>query len=253
MNNLANLIRNVIPKRWRPISYLTYLSQIRTNYCVQDGPFKGMKYIDDSTGSAYIPKLLGTYERELNPYIEMACIQNAECIINIGAGEGYYAVGMALRNLSSQIIAFESTELGQNNIVKLAKLNSVENRVKIYGKCKTENLEFWISQYSKILIICDVEGYELILLDPQHAPSLKTATVLVELHDFITEGISDTLISRFLNTHSIEKILQTKRARSEFPFRTLYINILPSRYLDWTVSEWRPVKMSWLWMCPLEL
>jgi hypothetical protein len=26
--------------------------------------------------------------------------------------------------------------------------------------------------------------------------------------------------------------------------------VFPARYVDWAVSEWRPVRMSWLWMKP---
>lgn len=33
---------------------------------VLTGPFSGMQYIDRAHGSAYLPKLLGSYEHELN-------------------------------------------------------------------------------------------------------------------------------------------------------------------------------------------
>ena len=32
--------------------------------------------------------------------------------------------------------------------------------------------------------------------------------------------------------------------------RTLGTMALPVSYLDWAVSEWRPERMSWLWMTP---
>jgi hypothetical protein len=28
--------------------------------------------------------------------------------------------------------------------------------------------------------------------------------------------------------------------------------LLPRSYLNWAVSEWRPTRMSWLWMRPLK-
>jgi hypothetical protein len=36
------------------------------------GPFRGMKYISEAQGSVLIPKLLGIYEKELQPVINPA-------------------------------------------------------------------------------------------------------------------------------------------------------------------------------------
>src|SRR6266446_5569422 len=93
----AEFIRSVIPARWRPIGYLEHLVRSRTGGRVPKGPFAGMRYIDNAFGSAYVPKLLGIYERELNDCIERACALSFPLIIDIGAAEGYYAIGMALR------------------------------------------------------------------------------------------------------------------------------------------------------------
>jgi hypothetical protein len=81
-------------------------------------------------------------------------------------------------------------------------------------------------------------------------PSLRGATILVELHDFIRPGITDLLKQRFEPTHRIEHIWQEPRSRADYPWRTLGTFLLPKSYLDWSVSEWRPVRMAWLWMEP---
>ena len=71
------------------------------------GPFKGMTYPDStSIGSVWLPKMLGIYESELHDILEEICSKNYSTIINIGAGEGYYAVGLALRIPTSMIYAF---------------------------------------------------------------------------------------------------------------------------------------------------
>jgi len=56
------------------------------------GPFAGLEYVDEAAGSEYGPKLLGTYELELHHIIERIIDLAYPTIINIGAGEGYYAV-----------------------------------------------------------------------------------------------------------------------------------------------------------------
>src|SRR4051795_11776336 len=120
---IATLIRRVVPARYRPIGYLTALTQARTGCRVHQGPFASMRYVDNSIGSAYIPKLLGLYERELQHCIEAISCLNPELIINIGAGEGYYAVGLAICNPSSRIIAYELEPAGRCAMAQMADVN----------------------------------------------------------------------------------------------------------------------------------
>ena len=75
---------------------------------VLSGPFKGMRYPLRSSGQGgLLPKLLGTYERELSPAIERLISDRPTLVVNVGAAEGYYAVGLALRAPQAQVIAFE--------------------------------------------------------------------------------------------------------------------------------------------------
>src|SRR5207248_9814438 len=93
-----------------------------------------------SVGSVYKPKLMGTYELELHPIIEQLCKQQFNRIIDVGAAEGYYAVGMAIRSPASEVIAFETTAEGQALIAELAELNEVKARVEVRGHCGLESL-----------------------------------------------------------------------------------------------------------------
>jgi len=252
----ANLVRAIVPKTWRPIGYLMHLTWSKSQGKVQAGPFTGMRYLHDSvgaTGSAYIPKVLGIYERELNTCVEKAVSLNFQQIINVGAGEGYYAVGMAMRVPLASIVAFEMEPKGQQMIQQLAKQNQVQDRIQILGKCEIDDLNALLTVGKKTLLVVDVEAYELILLNPEKIPDLKHTTILVELHDFIQRGIAEELQTRFTNTHHIERIWQDDRHGQEFPYNTFYTRCLPHSYLDWAVSEWRPEKMSWYWMEPLAL
>jgi hypothetical protein len=247
---VAQLVRHLIPKRFRPIGYLESLAQRRTKCQVHSGPFKGMHYGKSSVGSAYIPKLLGIYERELAPLVEQACSGEQLLIVDIGAAEGYYAVGFALRNRSARVIAFEMEEAGRIALREMAQLNGVVERISIRGKCEALDLEAVLVGARSPLVVCDVEGYEEQLLDPVEVPSLARATILVEMHDFIRPGITDVIRARFKRTHDIVARLQADRSRRDFPWRTLGTTLLPCSYLDWAVSEWRPVRMSWLWIKP---
>jgi hypothetical protein len=120
----------------------------------------------------------------------------------------------------------------------------------VCGKCEPTDLAAVLLGTEQPVIICDVEGDEKELLDPLAIPSLTRATVMVELHDFIVPGITEVLNARFMPTHEVRHIWQQPRSRKQFPWRTLGTTLLPRSYLDWSVSEWRPVRMAWLWMEP---
>ena len=246
----AGFIRQWVPERFRPIGYLTHLARKRTSSTVRLGPFKGMRYVDTAQGSAYIPKLLGIYERELTPQIEDMISRRPGLIVDLGAAEGYYAVGLARRLADTRVIAFEMEPSGQAALQKMAVLNNADDQVDIRGKCEPADLAEALGNESDAVVVCDVEGYEEKLLDPVAVPALKQASILVELHDFLVPNITQTLMQRFEATHHIEQVWQQPRSRDEFPWRTLGTSLLPDSYLDWSVSEWRPVRMSWLWMTP---
>ena len=119
-----------------------------------------MRYIDSSVGSAYIPKLIGTYERELSPIVEEVCACNSTTIIDIGAAEGYYAIGFARRLPNAKIIAYELQPEGREKIAEMALLNDVSDQVDIRGQCNEaefvnllENIRlrfiFWMSKVSR--------------------------------------------------------------------------------------------------------
>jgi hypothetical protein len=250
---ISSLLRRVIPERFRPIGYLTHLVRERTNNTVRCGPFAGMRYVENSIGSAYLPKLLGTYERELTHVIEAVCADRVGLIIVLGAAEGYYAIGLALRNPQARVAAFEREEKGRVALAKMARVNGVQERVEILGECRPAELETALRAGTRpCFVLCDVEGEEDQLLDLQAVPSLRRTWVLVETHEFVRAGISNELQRRFASTHKIMCIWQETRSAKDFPFETTATRLLPISYLDWAVSEWRPTQMSWLWMQPRE-
>ena len=111
----AGALRRAVPARCRPVGYLNHLAQRRTGGRVRSGPFAGMRYVDTSVGSCFIPKLLGTYECELASKVEWICRQQPKLIIDIGAAEGYYAIGLAIRMPNARVVAFEQDRQGRRH------------------------------------------------------------------------------------------------------------------------------------------
>jgi hypothetical protein len=182
---------------------------------VLSGPFKGMHYIPKAFCGPLLPKIIGCYEMELHKAFEQMIERRFHKIIDIGCAEGYYAVGLAIRLPDSVIVAFDSDTKATNACAEMSRLNNVEKRVVLKGECDIEALSYEIS--NNALIVCDCEGYEDIVLDPERIPDLKSCHLIVELHDDIVPGVCDRITRRFRDTHNIEIIKQRKRKVSEHP------------------------------------
>ncbi len=218
---------------------------------VVQGPFRGMRYISVAYCSEVLPKLLGTYECELEPAIEAICRAGCDRIVDIGAAEGYYAVGMALRNPEAMIIGFEMNPTARFYLRRLSRCNGVADRLQIEGTCDAETLREALEDARLPAVICDCEGAEDGLLRPDRVESLRRALILVETHDGmetdagVLEGVSRRLQERFAASHHVEVIDSRNRTREDLPLGY----DLPSDEAAEAMNEGRP-RAQWLFMSP---
>lgn len=173
---------------------------------VLHGPFKGLLYPGlRSKSSSLYSKLIGSYEKELQPIFEEIIASPYEQILDIGCAEGYYAVGLALKMPQATVYAYdidpEALELTQ----KMAEVNHVAERVIVSSKCDAKTLkEFPFKKHA--LIISDTEGFERFLFTKECLPNLLKTDILIETHDFIDINISTNLEKLFANTHHLTVI-----------------------------------------------
>jgi hypothetical protein len=190
---------------------------------VSQGPFRGMRYLALSYCSEILPKLVGTYESELAEAIEAICRADCDRIVDIGTAEGYYAVGMALRNPRAEMVGYEINPSARYYLRRLARLNGVAERFDIRGACSVDSLADSVVGAHRPAVICDCEGAEDHLLDPERVEPLRRAWILVETHDGletgegVLEGITGRLHRRFAATHEIDVITSRARRRDELP------------------------------------
>jgi len=190
---------------------------------VSQGPFRGMRYVALAYCSEILPKLVGTYENELVPAIETICESNCDRIVDIGAAEGYYAVGMALRNPSARVVAFEINPSARHYLRRLSRRNGVAGRIAIRGSCTLDSFGDSLEGARRPALICDCEGAEDQLLRPDLIEPLRRAWIVVETHDGletdhgVLEGITRRLHERFEATHEVEIIPSRARSREELP------------------------------------
>jgi len=250
MNTIPAVLKSWIPEFLQPRRVLLRQFTQRTAGQVIGGPFKGMHYVTGSVGSLLAPKLLGTYEQELHGVVEELIARAPDVIVDVGAGEGYYAVGLPRRLPQMHMVAFEMDPAGRELLARLAEKNGVASAVEIHGRCTAGELAAALQAGHRPCVIMDVEGYERELLDPGAVPGLGAAAILVELHAFVHADIRDLIAGRFGATHAIREIATVRRTRADYPLPTLLSRLMPARHTVRFLNEGRPGPMSWLWMTP---
>jgi hypothetical protein len=217
-------------------------------WVVQSGPFAGMVLNQRAAwgDGDMLPKLLGCYEAELHPFLARLAERDVDLVVNIGAAEGYYAIGLARMLPNAFIHAFDSKPEAADICRETARLNSIESRVSVAGECSTSLLQTLLIRGKRAAVVCDCEGCERVLLDPRAVPALASATLLIECHDFIDPSITQTLVDRLSPTHDLIGVREGARDPNAIAF------LQPLNSLDrWVaVCEYRPCMMHWMLATP---
>jgi SAM-dependent methyltransferase len=205
---------------------------------VKRGPFAGMRYPRSAIARVgFLPaKLLGSYEHEIHRVFEDAA--RYELFVDIGSGDGYYCVGMARRHPEMRVIGYEIDGSERSICMELAAVNAVE--VDARGTATHEELNGLPP--GRLMVLCDVEGFEDRLLDPTAVPRLRECGIVVEVHPWVRDGLLEDLTQRFSQTHHVEVINGVRRRPGDY----VEIANWPRDLGDLAVTEGRPHAPIWL-------
>lgn len=214
---------------------------------VLSGPFKGLPYLDEiGFCGPMLPKWIGSYELELHEFIEQVIGDPPNLIVDIGSAEGCYAVLLAARLPGTRVVSFDHDLLALRAQRRLAALNRVTN-LEIEKHCDHHRLGDLISATNdRVLVICDIEGAEMDMIDPERCPELVKVDLLVELHERpgrTCRTLADELSTRFGSLHSSTFIPIQRRDPS------LYKAVCPGlslKDLQYALDEDRGVSCGWL-------
>ena len=209
---------------------------------VLSGPFQGMRYGVRAAEGTRSARLIGCYEAAIAPVIEAIVKRAYPLVIDVGAAEGYYAVGLARRMPEARILARDANPFAQNLCRKLAEMNGVSDRVEIGGAMA--HADFDICTAQPTVIICDIEGAEEDLLDPALAPGLLSADILVEVHEGMKPGLAEKIARRFRPTHKVRRF-ERRIDDSGLPDWMDQLSDMDRLLAVW---EWRASPTPWLWM-----
>lgn len=236
-------------KRWissRLIHWAERKVYKATNGVVLQGPFRGLKLVNENVFGSEIPKLLGSYEKELNAPLTAALNRSPNTICNLGAAEGYYALGCAKYKSVNHVIVFEALESGRRLITENLSANDIHSNVEVRGLCHEEVLWETLNSSKIDLMLIDIEGAELDILSTRNIELLSNTELIIESHDFCQPDCMSHLQNSLKVTHDLEVIDSTPRCISDFPD----VIFLPASLKLELMNERRPGIMQWLVCCP---
>jgi precorrin-6B methylase 2 len=209
---------------------------------VLTGPFQGLVLTPMTHKEHLGPYLLGTYESELHPWWSELVRQPFEQIVDVGSKFGYYAVGLARKFPETEVIAFDTDKWARAASQEMVEANAVIN-VGIQSFCSPAWLRSRLRQNA--LVVSDCEGYEYDLFCKEHIPALESATMLIEVHEHSTPGVTSELLERFSPTHSVS----TVATRSEAPLPPVDLSFLDGEQIRQATNEIRSPQ-QWMLLVP---
>jgi len=144
----------------------------------------------------------------------------------------------------TRVLAFDLNPKAQQVCAELAGKNGVADRVTVGPLFKPEDFATYAGE--RVLVLCDIEGAERDLLDPERAPALAGMDLIVESHECLIPGITKLLIDRFAPTHDITVV--EDNGQRQLPNPPAWFS--NSAHLDQLLAvwEWRSGPTPWLVM-----
>lgn len=216
---------------------------------VMYGPLRGLIMGQGSAWSQYddFLKLIGEYESHIvEKLVELSV--GYSVFVDIGASNGYFALGMVKAGFFKHAICFEKSEKDRCIIRGLAKQNLIEDQIEIYGSATATKILGVRAQAGSCVVLCDIEGAEFETLTDEVLNLYSDSIFIIELHDHL---VSTEKTEAF--KHRCQKYFNTSFVSRKAPEVFRYSEF--ERYSDdkrfASFSEGRPNTMKWILLEPL--
>jgi hypothetical protein len=209
----ATLRRQIIKAHRKSLSREVFQ---RFGGVIQRGPFEGVRFDGQANISeaAHGLKIFGLYEEPIAR--RLLGFAGADTFIDVGAGDGYYPVSLLSKGVFRRAVAFEATEDGRAAIGRNARLNSVEDRLRIHGRAGADFVNVVESEaidWKSAVILFDIEGGEFSVIDDRLLAATRGARYIVELHDPVLgdSSLRPGLVARFSAHWNVEIVTDCAR------------------------------------------
>lgn len=210
---MKKLFYKITKKYW---NILSYEHAKKNNFTVQNGIFKNLKINKNiSWGHGDIAsKIYGFYENKIQKKLKEL---KKPILIDIGAADGFFAIGCLHSKLSKYCYAFEQNETSRLALHKTAELNNVANQISIMGKV---DYQVFLSSLpddldlSMAVILCDIEGEEYNFFSETILKKLQKCNLIIEIHTEETNSKEADLIKSAKKYYDVNIILDNNKDMS---------------------------------------
>lgn len=219
----------------------------KANFTVLRGPFQGMKLPEMGAWSDFdlFSKIIGSYEAEIFPALEAEIAREPNLIVNIGASEGYYAIGLKRRLPGARAYTYDIDEKSFPVLDRCSSMNGVEivrlDRFDYANPLAGLSFDGTLRPF----FFLDCEGYENHIVDMPQAV-VAVSSFLIELHDLFVPGTTPKLVDFLSATHTLTLIDQQQRKLADYPELGELHGLIGALVLD----EFRGAPMQWLYAVP---
>ena len=215
------------------------------------GPFSGMRLSDSPWwGESDLgAQCLGLYEQEVLNQIVTLGTAGCQSFIDIGAADGYYAIGALFSNLFEQALCFEMSEAGRGVISENWVANGSPGQLEVMSTATEDALLALPSEIlNSALVLIDIEGGEFELLTEQVLEKFSRATIIVEIHNWIEnfESKYESMLHRADRHFLIHRLERVEKKTLGIPELRHFTD--DNRLL--LVSERRPCNMRFIKLSP---
>ncbi|MGH7668985.1 MAG: hypothetical protein ACRENQ_05780 [Gemmatimonadaceae bacterium] len=212
---------------------------------VVDGPFAGLRLSPLALRDHIGPYLLGTYEHELHTTWRAFEHTRFSAIVDVGSRFGFYAVGLARRHPRTPVTAVDPDHWARAATRQMAAANATP-QVRTTRRMTAERLASMLPEDA--LVVSDCEGYERTLFCGKRIPALRSATMVIEVHDAVAPGVGKAIAYRFSASHDVQRIA----SETSPPVPTADLEFLDDRQRRLAVNELR-LSQDWLVLRPRRL
>ncbi|MBF0380054.1 MAG: methyltransferase domain-containing protein [Magnetococcales bacterium] len=215
---------------------------------VQGGLFAGLRlYGGIDSGNFNLKHILGSYEAWLNDDIR-ALAENRARLLNIGCASGYFSNGLAQLNPNMAVVGYD-IDNGEINVAnQIKELNNLQN---VTHKLVSKEFIYDDILQSGDMLIVDIEGGELSLLDPQNNPATLLCDIIVEIHmvgDLGCDEVANIICDRYVKTHTIKTLYEEQKTGiidkldSEFGYINRFGQVVAQAHLRGYTQQWLVMK-----------
>jgi len=194
-------------------SILSYEHAKKHNFVVKYGIFKNLKMNHEiSWGRGDIAsKIYGFYENKIQQKLKDI---NNPILIDIGAADGFFAIGSLKSKICEFCYAFEETKKSRENLFKTAQINNVQNKLSIIGKATKDNFFSLLPSeinFSKVTILCDIEGGEFDFFSDEILKTIKYSNIIIEIHKNHNKNLEIVLLERVKKYFDVSIIIDNDK------------------------------------------